>query len=192
MNIDKNSTIDQLISQILSELGEDPQREGLRETPERVARLFLDLTEGYREDPFSVVGDAIFKVEYDSMVVLKDIEYFSLCEHHLLPFYGKVHVGYIPDGSVIGAGKIPRIIELFSKRLQIQERMTEEIGSCLEQAIRPQGVGVVVEGYHLCMAMRAEGTRNAHMVTSTMKGLFRSDAKTRTEFLQFISPHLSL
>lgn len=181
-----NLSTKELIAQILKDIGDDPDREGLRETPARVSELFLDLTQGYRANADDLIGESVFEVEYDSMVVVKGIEYFSLCEHHLLPFYGKIHVGYIPDGHVIGAGKIPKIVELFSKRLQIQERMTEEIGSFLEKAINPQGVGVVVEGFHLCMAMRGEGSRSATMVTSTMKGLFRKDAKTRSEFLQFI------
>ena len=186
MTSDFDANMKHLFSQLLSDLGDDPSREGLRETPDRVAKLFLDLTQGHRADPDDVIGDSVFEVDYDSMVVVKGIEYFSLCEHHLLPFYGKIHVGYIPDGHVIGAGKIPKIVEHFSKRLQLQERMTEEIGSFLEERIQPRGVGIVVEGFHLCMAMRGEGSHSATMVTSTMKGLFRSDAKTRSEFLQFI------
>ncbi len=176
----------ELIFELLKKLGDNPKREGLRETPERVAELLKDLTAGYEIDPKKIVGDSIFSVEYDSMVVVKEIEYYSLCEHHLIPFYGHVHVGYIPAGRVIGAGTIPKVVEVFSKRLQIQERLTEEIATFLEEAICPLGVGVVVEGLHLCMAMRGAGTRDARMVTSAMKGIFRKDARTRAEFLQLI------
>ncbi|MBI1729736.1 GTP cyclohydrolase I FolE [Candidatus Acetothermia bacterium] len=175
-----------LISKLLRELGEDPKRDGLRETPERVSELLKELTQGYQLDPKEIVGDSIFSVEYDSMVVVKEIEYYSLCEHHLVPFFGHVHVGYIPAGKVIGAGTIPRVVDLFAKRLQIQERLTEEIATFLEEVIKPLGVGVVIEGLHLCMAMRGAGTRDARMVTSAMKGIFRKDARTRAEFLQLI------
>jgi len=182
--------IPDLIRALLIQLGEDPHREGLLETPHRVAELYRELTQGYQQDPWEVIGDAIFEVDYDSMLVLKDIEYFSLCEHHLIPFFGHVHVGYIPKGKVIGASKIPRIIDVFSKRLQLQERMTEEIARFLEEAIQPLGLGVVVEGFHLCMAMRGVRKKDTWMVTSAMKGSFRKDARTRTEFLQFIEARL--
>ncbi|OGF56108.1 MAG: GTP cyclohydrolase I FolE [Candidatus Fraserbacteria bacterium RBG_16_55_9] len=182
--------IKELVRELLLGLGEDPKREGLRETPRRVAELYNELTQGYREDPQGIVGDAVFTVDYDSMVVLKDIEFYSLCEHHLIPFFGHVHVGYIPKGQVIGASKIPRVVDSFAKRLQLQERMTEEIACFLEEAIQPLGLGVVVEGMHLCMAMRGVEKRDAWMVTSAMKGSFRKDAKTRAEFLQFIAPRL--
>lgn len=171
-------------------LGEDPKREGLRETPGRVVELYEELTQGYRVNLQEIVGDAIFTVDYDSMVVLKDIEFYSLCEHHLVPFFGHVHVGYIPKGRVMGASKIPRVVDAFAKRLQLQERMTEEIARFLEGAIQPLGLGVVVEGMHLCLAMRGVEKREAWMVTSAMKGSFRKDAKTRSEFLQFIAPRL--
>lgn len=185
------SEIPKLIRELLVQLGEDPEREGLRDTPGRVAELYEELTQGYRLDPWQVVGEAIFEVEYDSMVVLKDIEYFSLCEHHLVPFFGHVHVGYIPKGKVIGASKIPRIVDVFAKRLQLQERMTEQIAQFLEEAIQPLGLGVVVEGYHLCLAMRGVRKQDAWMVTSAMKGSFRKDARTRMEFLQFIEARLA-
>jgi len=184
------SPLEGLVSQLIVELGEDPQREGLLETPRRVAELYRELTQGYQQDPWEIIGNAIFEVDYDSMLVLKDIEYFSLCEHHLVPFFGHVHVGYIPKGKVIGASKIPRIIDVFAKRLQLQERMTEEIARFLEEAIQPLGLGVVVEGMHLCMAMRGVKKKDTWMVTSAMKGSFRKDARTRTEFLKFIEARL--
>lgn len=179
-----------LVHTLLARLGEDPMREGLVGTPRRVAQMYAELTQGYRRDPQELVGDAIFRVDYDSMVVVKDIEYFSLCEHHLIPFYGHVHVGYIPDGNVIGASKIPRVVEHFARRLQLQERMTEEIARFLEEAVRPLGLGVVAEGIHLCMAMRGVEKRDAWMITSAMKGSFRKDERTRMEFLQFIEAGL--
>ncbi len=184
------TSLEELVRQLLLELGENPRREGLRETPRRVAQLYDELTQGYRVNIEHIVGDAIFTVDYDSMVVVKDIEYFSLCEHHLIPFFGHVHVGYIPKGRVIGASKIPRVVDIFARRLQLQERMTEEIACFLEEAIHPLGLGVVVEGMHLCMAMRGVEKRDAWMVTSAMKGSFRKAAKTRAEFLQFIAPRL--
>ncbi len=184
------TSLEELVRQLLLELGENPRREGLRETPRRVAQLYDELTQGYRVNIEHIVGDAIFRVDYDSMVVVKDIEYFSLCEHHLIPFFGHVHVGYIPKGRVIGASKIPRVVDIFARRLQLQERMTEEIACFLEEALHPLGLGVVVEGMHLCMAMRGVEKRDAWMVTSAMKGSFRKAAKTRAEFLQFIAPRL--
>lgn len=182
--------IEELVHELLLGLGENPKREGLRETPRRVAELYEELTQGYRVNPQEIVGDAVFTVDYDSMVVVKDIEFFSMCEHHLIPFFGHVHVGYIPKDQVIGASKIPRVVDIFARRLQLQERMTEEIACFLAEAIQPLGLGVVVEGMHLCMAMRGVEKRDAWMVTSAMKGSFRKDARTRAEFLQFIAPRL--
>jgi GTP cyclohydrolase I len=179
-----------LVRELLVQLGEDPKREGLKETPRRVAELYEELTRGYHQDPWEIVGESIFPVDSDSMLVVKGIEYYSLCEHHMVPFFGHVHVGYIPAGKVIGASKIPRIVDLYAKRLQLQERMTEEIARFLEEAIEPLGLGVVVEGYHLCMAMRGVRKQDARMVTSAMKGSFRKDVRTRTEFLQFIEARL--
>jgi len=178
--------IEDLVRDLLIRIGEDPQREGLIKTPQRIAEMFAELTSGYRTSPEEVVNGAIFSVEYDEMVLIKDIEFYSLCEHHILPFFGKVHVGYIPDGRVIGFSKIPRIVDLFAHRLQLQERMTEEIANFLMEAIKPQGVGVVTEGFHLCMAMRGVKKQDARMVTSAMKGIFRRDARTRAEFLELI------
>ncbi|MFQ6033612.1 MAG: GTP cyclohydrolase I FolE [Candidatus Bipolaricaulia bacterium] len=178
--------IEDLIRELLVAIGEDPQREGLIKTPQRMAEMYAELTAGYRTSPEELINGAIFSVEYDEMVLIKDIEFYSLCEHHALPFFGKVHVGYIPDGRVIGFSKIPRIVDLFAHRLQLQERMTEEIANFLMEAIRPQGVGVVTEGLHLCMAMRGVKKQDARMVTSAMKGIFRRDARTRAEFLELI------
>jgi len=178
--------IEDLVRELLLAIGEDPDREGLRGTPQRVAEMYAELTSGYRISPQELIEGAIFPVEYDEMVLIKDIEFYSLCEHHILPFFGKVHVGYIPDGRVIGFSKIPRIVDAFARRLQLQERLTEQIADFLMEAIKPQGVGVVVEGFHLCMAMRGVRKQEARMVTSAMKGLFRRDARTRAEFLELI------
>jgi GTP cyclohydrolase I len=179
--------IEDLVRELLVALGEDPGREGLRRTPQRIAEMYAQLTSGYHASPEELIDGAIFTVEYDEMVLVKDIEFYSLCEHHILPFFGKAHVGYIPDGKVIGFSKIPRIVDLFSHRLQLQERMTEEIANFLMQAIEPKGVGVVVEGFHLCMAMRGVMKQDARLVSSAMKGLFRRDARTRSEFLKLIN-----
>ncbi|MCR4403710.1 MAG: GTP cyclohydrolase I FolE [Candidatus Acetothermia bacterium] len=178
--------IEELARALLLKIGEDPEREGLRLTPQRVAEMLAELTSGYRTDPREIIDGALFAVEYDEMIVVKDIEFYSLCEHHLTPFFGKAHVGYIPDGKVIGFSKIPRIVDHFSRRLQLQERLTEEIANFLMEAVEPQGVGVVLEGFHLCMAMRGVKKQNARMVTSAMKGLFRRDPRTRAEFLELI------
>ena len=178
--------IEDLVHELLVALGEDPGREGLRRTPQRIAEMYAELTSGYRISPEEVIDGAVFTVAYDGMVLIKDIEFYSLCEHHILPFFGKVHVGYIPDGKVIGFSKIPRIVDVFAHRLQLQERMTEEIANFIMNTIKPQGVGVVAEGFHLCMAMRGVRKQEARLVTSAMKGLFRRDARTRAEFLQLI------
>ncbi len=186
---DRQSVHD-LVRQLLEQFGEDPDREGLAETPRRVAEMYGELTSGYRRDPYELIGDAVFNVDYDSMVVVKDIEFYSLCEHHVVPFYGHVHVGYIPEGRVIGASKVPRVIDHFARRLQLQERMTEQIARFLEEAIEPRGLGVVAEGIHLCMAMRGVQKQDTRMVTSAMTGAFRKDPKTRTEFLQFMDSRM--
>jgi len=182
----KKLQIEDLIKELLLAIGEDPEREGLIKTPQRVAEMFAELTSGYHISPEEVVNGAIFTVKYDEMVLVKDIEFYSLCEHHILPFFGKAHVGYIPDGKVIGFSKIPRIVDLFAHRLQLQERMTEQIADFLMEVLQPQGVGVVIEGFHLCMAMRGVRKQEARMVTSAMKGIFRRDARTRAEFLELI------
>src|ERR1700757_5004738 len=172
--------------EMLVRLGEDPSREGLTATPERVHKAMKFLTKGYQEDPEALLKGALFTVTYDEMVIVKDIEMFSLCEHHMLPFFGKVHVAYIPNGKVIGLSKIPRLIELFSRRLQIQERLTTQIAETIQKVIQPQGVGVVVEARHLCMMMRGVEKQHSSAVTSSMLGCFREEQETRTEFLSLI------
>jgi GTP cyclohydrolase I len=181
-----SATFDDLVREMIVRLGEDPTREGLVRTPERVQRAFKYLTRGYDEDPEALLKGALFTVTYDEMVIVKDVEMFSLCEHHMLPFFGKVHVAYIPNGKVIGLSKIPRLIEIFSRRLQIQERLTTQIAETIQQAIVPQGVGVVIEARHLCMMMRGVEKQLSAAVTSSMLGCFREEQETRTEFLSLI------
>jgi GTP cyclohydrolase IA len=176
----------EIIRQLLAELGEDPAREGLRDTPKRVDQALRFLTSGYTADVDAVLNNALFTVDYNEMVIVKDIDYYSLCEHHLLPFFGKVHVAYIPNGKVIGLSKIPRLVEVFARRLQIQERMTNEIAETIRDKIAPLGVAVVCEGTHLCMAMRGVEKQNSFAITSAMLGAFQSDARTRSEFLELI------
>jgi GTP cyclohydrolase IA len=171
------------IASILTAVGENPEREGLVRTPERVARMYAELLAGYHTDPKAIVNDAIFEVKYDEMVIVRDVEFYSLCEHHLLPFMGRVHVAYIPDGKVLGLSKIPRIIDLYARRLQVQERMTRQIADMIRDLLHPQGVAVVVEALHLCMMMRGVQKHNARMTTSAMNGAFRSNPATRQEFL---------
>lgn len=174
------------IRQLLAELGEDPSREGLRDTPARVERAMRFLTSGYTADVDSVLNNALFTVDYNEMVIVKDVDFYSLCEHHLLPFFGRCHVAYIPQGRVIGLSKIPRLVEVFARRLQIQERMTNQIAETIRQKIQPLGVAVVCEATHLCMAMRGVEKQNSFALTSAMLGAFQSDARTRMEFLELI------
>ncbi len=181
-----SASFEDLVREMLVRLGEDPAREGLLRTPNRVHRAFEFLTKGYQEDPAAMLKKALFTVTYDEMVIVKDVEMFSLCEHHLLPFFGKVHVAYIPNGKVIGLSKIPRLIEIFSRRLQIQERLTTQIAETIQKAIEPQGVGVVIEARHLCMMMRGVEKQHSAAVTSSMLGCFRDEQETRTEFLSLI------
>jgi GTP cyclohydrolase I len=176
----------EIIRQLLAELGEDPAREGLRDTPKRVEKALRFLTSGYSADVDAVHNNALFTVDYNEMVIVKDIDYYSLCEHHLLPFFGKVHIAYIPNGKVIGLSKIPRLVDVFARRLQIQERMTNEIAETIREKIHPLGVAVVCEGTHLCMAMRGVEKLNSFAITSAMLGAFQSDARTRMEFLELI------
>ena len=182
-----SATFENLVREILVRLGEDPAREGLLRTPERVHHAFQFLTKGYQQDPDTMLKNALFTVTYDEMVIVKDVEVFSLCEHHMLPFFGKVHVAYIPNGKVIGLSKIPRLIEIFSRRLQIQERLTTQIAETIQKAIQPQGVGVVIEARHLCMMMRGVEKQHSSAVTSSMLGCFRDEQETRTEFLSLIN-----
>ncbi|WP_396624467.1 GTP cyclohydrolase I FolE [Luteitalea sp.] len=175
-----------LIRSLLEQLGEDPSREGLLKTPERVEKSMKFLTSGYAADIDQILNGALFTVDYSEMVIVRDIDFYSLCEHHLLPFFGKCHVAYMPRTQVIGLSKIPRLVDVFSRRLQVQERLTNEIAECVREAIDPLGVAVVMQGTHLCMAMRGVEKQNSATVTSAMLGTFRSDARTRGEFLQLI------
>ena len=178
--------IERAIHDILVAIGEDPDRQGLQRTPERVARAYQELTAGYHVDPVKLINDAIFDVNYDEMVIVRDIDYYSLCEHHMLPFMGSCHVGYIPNGKVIGLSKIPRIVEMYARRLQIQEKMTRQIADFLDKILHPLGVAVVVEGVHMCAAMRGVKKANARMVTNAMLGIFKKNSTTRAEFLSSI------
>jgi GTP cyclohydrolase I len=181
-----SASFEELVREMLVRLGEDPKREGLLRTPDRMQRAMEYLTRGYKEDPDAMLKGALFTVTYDEMVIVKDVEMFSLCEHHMLPFFGKVHVAYNPNGKVIGLSKIPRLIEIFSRRLQIQERLTTQIAESIQKAIEPQGVGVVIEARHLCMMMRGVEKQHSSAVTSAMLGCFRDEQETRTEFLSLI------
>ena len=172
---------------ILLAVGEDPEREGLRRTPTRVANMYGELLAGYTTDPDSIINGALFHVKYDEMVLVRDIEFYSMCEHHMLPFIGRAHVAYIPNGTVVGLSKIPRIVDMFARRLQVQERMTRQIADFIRDLLDPQGVAVVVEGLHLCMMMRGVKKHNARMTTSAMHGAFRANLATRQEFLDNIS-----
>lgn len=176
----------ELVESLLVELGEDPDRQGLKATPERVSRALRELTDGYDVKPEDVVADAVFDQDYDEMVIVKDIPFYSLCEHHMLPFFGQVHVGYLPKGKVVGLSKIPRLVEVFSHRLQIQEQLTRQIAEALNASLAPKGVAVVVEARHLCMEMRGVETPGGHMMTSCMLGTFRRDPRTRAEFLDLV------
>jgi GTP cyclohydrolase I len=180
------SELEGAVRVLLEEIGEDPDRQGLTATPQRVRRMYAELTSGYRTDPQALLNGASFDVDYDEMVVVREIEFFSLCEHHLLPFYGRAHVGYLPRGRVIGLSKIPRVVDMFARRLQVQERMTQQIAGFLMEQLEPKGVGCVVEAAHLCTMMRGVRKEGARMVTSAMLGRFRKDSKTRTEFLTLI------
>jgi GTP cyclohydrolase I len=180
------SQIPEAIRTLLTELGEDPERGGLIGTPDRVRRMYAELTEGYRTDPESILNGAAFEVDYDEMVVVREIEFFSLCEHHLLPFFGKAHVGYLPHGRIIGLSKIPRVVDMYAHRLQVQERLTQQVATFLMERLEPKGVGCVIEATHLCTVMRGVRKQEATMVTSSMLGTFRRDARTRSEFLTFI------
>jgi GTP cyclohydrolase I len=184
--IDMNE-IQSAVKKIILAVGENPDRDGLKRTPERIARMYAELLSGYQMDPVTVVNEALFEVKYDEMVIVRDIEFYSLCEHHLLPFMGRVHVAYIPDGKVLGLSKIPRIVDLYARRLQVQERMTRQIADFIRDLLHPQGVAVVVEALHLCMSMRGVQKHNARLTTSAMHGAFRANLATRQEFLENIS-----
>jgi GTP cyclohydrolase I len=179
-----------LVERMLEAMGENPRREGLERTPHRVAKTFAFLTKGYREDVEKVLNSAVFTEKYSEMVVVKNIDFFSMCEHHMLPFFGKAHIAYIPKGKIVGLSKIPRIVEVFSRRLQVQERLTQQIADTLYNALNPEGVGVVIEARHMCMMMRGVEKQNSVATTSAMLGTFRDDARTRSEFLHLIESNL--
>jgi GTP cyclohydrolase I len=183
-NTQENKEFEKLIRRELELLGENPDREGLLKTPQRVANSMTFLTEGYSSSAEEVVGKGIFKEEHDNMIMVRDIELYSLCEHHMLPFFGKAHVAYIPNGKIVGLSKIPRIVDVYARRLQVQERLTEEIADGLCRVVNPSGVGVVIEAFHLCMMMRGVQKQNSKTITSALRGAFREDPKTRDEFLR--------
>jgi len=178
--------IEALVRSLLGELGEDTGREGLLKTPQRVARSLAFFTQGYRQDPHEVVGDAVFQADYDEMVIERDVEVYSLCEHHLLPFYGRCHIAYLPGQKIVGLSKLARLVDVYARRLQVQERLTTEIANAIADVLQPKGVGVVIEAHHLCMMMRGVEKQNSSAVTSCMLGRFRTDARTRGEFLSLI------
>jgi GTP cyclohydrolase I len=183
---ERPASLESTVRQLLIQMGEDPDRSGLKETPKRVAKSLAFLTRGYQQDVDALLNGALFPIEYDEMVIVKDIDFFSLCEHHLLPFFGKCHVGYIPRKHVVGLSKIPRIVDTFSRRLQVQERLTVQIAQTLHKKLNPHGVGVVMEARHLCMSMRGVERQNTIAVTSEMQGVFRKQQQTRDEFLKLI------
>ena len=173
-----------LVRRQLALIGEDPEREGLVRTPERVAKAMEFLTSGYATTVEDVVGSALFEEEHENMVMVRDIELYSLCEHHMLPFFGKAHIAYIPNGKIVGLSKLPRIVEIFARRLQVQERLTEQVAKAIDEVLAPRGVGVVIEAFHMCMMMRGVEKQNSRTITSALRGVFRDDAKTRDEFLR--------
>jgi len=190
MSIEKAKKFEEAVTTILELIGEDPNRDGLKKTPHRVFKAFEYLCEGYSMDPKKVLNDALFESSNDEMVLVKDIEFYSMCEHHMLPIIGRVHVAYIPDGKVVGLSKIPRMVNIYARRLQIQEQMTEQIADAILETIQPKGVGVIVEARHMCMEMRGVEKINSTTVSSALRGLFKSDAKTREEFMSMVNAPL--
>jgi GTP cyclohydrolase I len=181
-----DASLQEIYAEVLSRIGEDPTRDGLLSTPKRVEKALGFLTHGYHENISEVLHGALFDVDYDEMVIVKDIEFYSMCEHHMLPFFGKAHIAYVPDGKVVGLSKIPRIVDIFARRLQVQERLTQEIAEAISEAIHPQGVGVVIEAQHLCMMMRGVEKQGSSTVTSSMLGVFKTQQQTRSEFLSLV------
>lgn len=179
--------VEKNVKTLLEEIGENPDREGLARTPHRVAKAYEFLTQGYNKDIKKIINGAIFEEKYDEMVIVKDIDFYSMCEHHLLPFFGKVHIAYVPNGKIIGLSKLPRVVDVFARRLQVQERLTQEIADTLDEILQPKGVAVVAEGYHMCMMMRGVEKQNSITTTSAVHGLFKDDARTRAEFLNLIN-----
>lgn len=180
----RKAAIEEAVRTILVNVGEDPDRQGLQKTPDRIARMYDEILAGYQTDPIALVNGALFDVEYDEMIVVKDIEFFSMCEHHMLPFFGKAHIAYIPNGRIVGLSKFARLVEVFARRFQVQERLTEQVAQALWDTTQPQGVAVVIEAYHLCMMMRGVEKQNSKTITSAMRGLFLTDQRTRDEFLR--------
>jgi GTP cyclohydrolase I len=178
--------IEALIASLLKEIGEDPGREGLQKTPARVARALSFLTAGYQQDPHAILSQAVFEESYDEMLIVKDIDFYSMCEHHLLPFFGRAHVAYVPNGRIVGLSKLARLVEVYSRRLQVQERLTKEIAAAIDRVLRPKGVAVVLQAQHLCMMMRGVQKQNSYAISSAMIGEFQDDPKTRAEFMQLI------
>jgi len=193
MSVDERSVdlgevdFEDLVAEMIRRLGDDPERQGLRRTPERVAKAMTFLTQGYSVEPESVLGDALFDESHQSMVLVKDIELYSLCEHHMLPFFGKAHVAYIPNGKILGLSKVARLVEVYARRLQVQERLTEQVAQSVWDTTQPQGVAVVIEAYHLCMMMRGVQKQNSKTLTSAMRGIFLEDHRTRDEFMRFVT-----
>jgi GTP cyclohydrolase I len=183
---DPADPLESMVRSMLKELGEDPGRDGLVRTPARVAKSLRFFSQGYQQDPVEILNNALFDVSYDEMVIVRDIEFYSLCEHHILPFFGRAHVAYIPNGKVVGLSKIPRVVEMFARRLQVQERFTTQIAETLEDVLEPKGVAVVIEAIHLCMMMRGVQQQNSFAITSSLRGAFEADPKTRAEFLDLI------
>jgi GTP cyclohydrolase I len=181
---DRMIEFEQVVRRQLELIGEDPERDGLLKTPSRVAKSLAWLTRGYELDPKEVIGDALFAEAHENMVMVRDIEMYSMCEHHMLPFFGKVHIAYIPNGKIVGLSKLPRVVEVFARRLQVQERLGEQIANAIDEVLQPRGVGVVIEAVHLCMMMRGVEKQSSRTITSSLRGLFRDDAKTRSEFLR--------
>ena len=184
----KEAGLQSLIERILHAVGEDPKREGLLKTPERVEKSLKFLTSGYVTDVDKLVNDALYNVDYNEMVIVKDIDVYSLCEHHMLPFFGKCHVAYLPQGKIIGLSKVPRLVDAYSRRLQVQERLTTEIAQCIQNIVKPAGVAVIIDAVHLCISMRGVEKQNSYTTTSSMLGCFKDDARTRSEFLSLITP----
>jgi len=182
----KQATYEDLVREMLSRLGEDPQRDGLKKTPDRVARAMQWMTRGYKLDPLELLRKATFVEKHESMVLVRDIDLYSMCEHHMLPFFGKAHVAYIPNGRIVGLSKLARVVEVFARRLQVQERLTDQIADALQRTLEPQGVGVVIEAYHLCMMMRGVEKQHSKTITSSLRGIFRSERQTRDEFLRLV------
>jgi GTP cyclohydrolase I len=182
----KDASVQAIYAELLKRLGEDPERDGLLQTPKRVEKSMAFLTKGYEESVAGVLHGALFDVDYDEMVIVRDIEFYSLCEHHLLPFFGKAHIAYVPNGKVVGLSKLPRIVDVFARRLQVQERLTQQVAEAIEDAIAPQGVGVVIEAQHLCMMMRGVEKQSSLTVTSSLRGVFKTQLQTRSEFLALV------